>query len=635
MSSQYRRIYPQRDFLFFDGGKNSKYERSLIADNESPDCANVIFTNGSVETRQGVAKLNTNSVGSFSGDGIYTRRSNSGSETMCAFWNGTMYALAGTSFSTVPSAQSIFTAGVRVGSTQDEGYLFVGNGGSVPYKYNGTDFTRHGVYPPTTTSTVASQATGLLTGAYRYKMTWVNSSLVQGDVGPVTATFTAASATLRVSSLPVAPQSYGISTRRLYRTVTSGTTFMLVATISDNTTTTYDDNNADSTLGAAAPTDNGVPPMYNAIVYHPALGRCFMNDPANPNFVWWSEANQPYTVKSTNFQRVGDNTTDTVKGFGIEDNSLVVFCENSISIGYFPSNTDSDWKWITSRSSFGSSSPYCILRYENRILFPAMQNGKLVGFADFSGTSVTPNSTFLTISTVGSETASDRIETDVFNIQESYVSRISGIVYKNKAYIAVTYGSGSTANNRYYVYDFSISRLKKVNAPAWVPNTGITPEQFTIYGGNLYFQSSAANGRVYKMESGVYSDDGAAIDSYMWTKEFPGYDDEINNQKDFRYANILVETSGNYSMNLAYRVNSDSGDGDVKTIDLSPGGSVWGTMVWGVSLWGGGSSQKEIRQFLGATRGKRIQFKFSNQNTAGQKFKVYRMNFAYNQKGFR
>lgn len=639
MSGNFRRIYPEKNFLFFDGGKNSKYERSLIADDESPDCQNVVIDDGAVETRQGVSKLNTAAVGSFVGDGIYTRRDRSTAETMVAFWNGTMYALAGTTFSTVPSAQSVFTAGIRVGAAQDENYLFAGNGSALSYKYNGTDFTRHGIYAPTATASVASNGAGLLTasGQYRYRVTYLNSALVESDVGPATPTFTISSTSgqNRISSLPVAPQSHGVASRVIYRTASSGTTFLRLTTINDNTTATYDDNTPDSGLGVAAPTDNGVPPSYNAIIFHPSLGRLFMNDPANPGLVWWTEAGNPYTVGSLNFQAIGDNTSDLVKGFAIQDNSLIVFCENSISIGYFPDNEPENWKWITSSSPFGSKSPYCLLRYENRVLFPAVQNGKLVGFADFAGSSINPSATFLTISTLQSDTMSDRIEPDVFNIQESYVTNVSGIVFKNKAYITVTYGSGNTTNNRYYLYDFSIARIKKTKLPAWIPNTGVAASQFTIYGGRLYCQSSTANGRVYQMESGSYNDDGAAIDSYFWTKEYPGYANEINYQKDFRYANILLETSGNYYMDLVYRMDSDAGGGDAQQIYLNPGGSLWGTMVWGRDLWGGGNLQKEIRQFLGTSRGKRIQFKFSNQNKVDQKFKVFRLNFAYNVKGFR
>ena len=631
--SQFRRIYPGHGRVLFDGGKNSKFERSIIADNESPDCANVVFTNGAVETRQGVTKLNTTSVGSFAFDGFYTRRTDTGAETMVAFAGGHMFTLATTTFVTVPSAQSVFTAGVRVATTQYENHMFIGNGGVVPYKYNGTDFTRHGVYPPTTTSTVSSQAAGVLTGDYRYKVTYVNSQSVEGDVGPVTATFTAAAATLRVASIPVAPQSWGVNSRRLYRTEAGGTTFKRVATIADNTTTTYDDNNTDASLGTTAPTDNGVPPNYSICIYH--QNRLFVNDPANPNYVWYSDLAEPYTFASTNFIKVGDSTSDLVKAFGVFDNSIVVYCEKSIQLIYMPDTTPGNWKPVQIRSAYGSKSPFCALPIERRQLFPAMQNDKFVGFGAVAGDSVEPSATILTVSTAGSDLKSDRIEPDMFNVVEAYVGNISGIVYKNKAYISVTYSSGSTTNNRIYVMDFSASNLRKSQKESWVPWTGLSAAQFTIYNGNLYYGTSAATGFAYKMETGVYSDDGSAIDSYYWTKEFSGTEDEYNLFKDFRYANVLLENSGDWFMNITYRVDSDRGSGNTTQVDLDPGSSLWGTMVFGRDTWGGGSDQREYRLYLGTSRGKRIQFKFSNQNTAGQKFKIHGLNYVYNVKGLR
>lgn len=630
---EFRRIYPPKERLLFDGGKNSKFERAIIADNESPDCQNVIFSNGAVETREGVAKFNTTSVGSFVGDGLYTRRDNSGSETMVAWWNGTLYGLTGAStFTTIASAQSIFTAGVRVGAAQAQDHIFFGNGGTLPYKYNGSVFTRHGVYPPTATSTATSQATGVLTGGYQYKITNVNSFSVESDVGPASTTFTAASATLRVT-LQTFAVSFGIAARRVYRTVAGGTAFKRVAEVADHTSTSYDDNIADSALGTAAPTDKGVPPKYSFIAYH--QGRLFCNDADNPSYLWWSDLDEPYTFQSTNFKIVGDNSSDTLKAIEIFDNGVVAYCERGMTVVYMPDTDDANWKYIVSKSPFGCKSPYGIVNYKNKQLFPAIQGGKFVGMAAFSGTTVEPSASLLTVLTAGSELQSDRIEPDMYNVQETYLGNISSIVYKNRAYVAVTYGSSQTVNNRIYVMDFSYSNLSKSQAVSWVPFTGLKPAQFTIYGGELYYQAADAVGRIYQMESGIYSDDGSAIDSYFWTKEFSGYDGETNFHKDFRYANLLIENSGDYFMNIAYRVDSDSGDGNSSQIDLDPGGSIWGTMVWGRDMWGGGTVQKEYRQFLGGARGKRIQFKFSNQNTVGQKFKVHGMNFAYNLKGYR
>jgi hypothetical protein len=637
-SDGFRRIYPGENSILFDGGLNNKFERSIIEDNESPDCLNVVFTNAAVETRQGSIKLNTAAVGSGAAfDGLWTRRANDNSETMVAWAGGHMFTLATTTFVTVPSAQSVFTAGAKVFTALFQNYMFMGNGGVVPYKWNGTTFTRHGVYPPTTTSTVASNATGTLTGDYRYKVTAVNSALVESDVGPATATFTAASATIRVSSIPTFPVSHGVNARRLYRTVASGTAYKLVSTINDNTTTTYDDSTADLSLGSSAPIDNGVPPKYSVILY--AANRLFMNDPDNPNFVWYTDINSggpaPYTVPSTNFFRVGDDTSDLVKGFGIYQGQLIVYCERGPWMNYMPDSTPANWKQIKIQSPYGSKSPYCVIDYNDKQLYAAIQNGKFVGFSAIRGTTNDASAALLTIFTAGSDRKSDRIEPDMFQVQEAQLSKVAGIVYKNRAYIALTYGVGATVNNRIYVYDFSISNLRKDQEASWAPWTGINASFFTIYGGKLYAASSGTDGFVYQLESGTYDDNGSAINSYYWTKELPGFANEVNFNKDFRYANLLVENSGAWFMDLGYRVDSDSGSGSNKQISLNPGGSLWGSMVWGRDLWGGGSSQKEVRVFLDGARGKRIQFKFSNQNKVGQKFKVMKLNYAYNLKGYR
>lgn len=633
-SKRFDVIYPSSSRIQLDGGKNNKFVRSIIQDSESPSCLNVVFTNGGVETRGGITKLNTTSVGSFVGDGIYTRRGNDSIETMVVFAGGTMWALGGSStFTAVASATSVFTAGVRVATAQYENHMFIGNGGITPHKYNGVDYTLHGVPEPTTASTVASQATGVLTGGYSYKVTYVNSFVAESDIGPVSNTFVAASATLRLSNIPVAPQSFGVSSRRIYRTETGGTTYKRVATISDNTTTTYDDNNADSSLGANAPTDNGVPPVYSVVVYH--ADRLFCNDAAEPSLVWFSNLAEPYTFASTNFIRLGDASADLVKGLVVYDNSILVNCENSQWFIYMPSTDETTWQRIRLKSPFGSRSHHGSVFFDNKVFFPAMQNSKIVGFAAISGDSVLPSVSLLTTSSAGSNLISERIEPDMFDIVETYAPNISSIVYKNRVWTAVTYGNASTENNRVFVYDYSNSNLQK-RLPSWVPFTfpeNKAPAQFTIYNGNLYFIASSATGFVYRADTTNYNDDGAAIDSYIWTKEFSGLKDHENDFKDFRALMVLFEKSGDYFMNINYRVDSDSGTGDQTQIDLDPGSAIWGSFAWGSGIWGGGNEQQEVRQFLGTSRGRRIQFRFSNQNTINQKFKVLGIKFAYNLKG--
>lgn len=637
MTARFQRTYPPRGRVFFDGGLNNKYERALIGDNESPECANVIFENGAVETRGGTVLLNSASVGSFSCDGLFTRNDDSSDvQTMVAWWNGSLHTYDGAStFTTVPSAVSVFTAGVAVTAAEYENYMYFGNGNSTPYKYGGDSdtFTRHGVPAPTTTATAGTAPSGTnLTGDFYYAVSYVNSNLVEGDISPFTSTFTAASEDIRLTSIPVAPQSFGVNSRRLYRTENGGSTLKLLTTLNDNTTTTYDDAVADLALSTTAPTDQGEPPNYSVVLFHQA--RLFCIDPSD-QLVKYSEIGNPYVFKATSFLRLGDTSGDVPVGLSIYDNSLVVFCQNSTWIVYMASTADTDWQVIKVRSTYGSASPFSAFGWQNQVMFAATQNRQFVGFASLAGDTINPSTSFLTVSAAGSEMQSDRIEPDIFLVPSNQLPKINSMVYKNRAYISMAYGSGQSVNNRIYVFDFSISRLNKNQRASWVPWTGLNASHFTVLGDTLYYADANATGRVFSMNSSVYSDNGTAIDSYFWTKEFSGIPGQENNHKDFRYAQILYEKSGDWFMDFTVRADSDSGSGTQSQIDLNPGGSLWGTMVWGRDEWGGGQAQGELRKFISPARGKRVQFKFSNQNVAGQRFKIIGLNFVYINKGER
>lgn len=627
--SEFRRIYPGPGQILFDGGKNNKYEKSIIEDNESPDCLNVDFDAGSVGTRAGFSKVNTTAVGSYVCDGLYVRKGTGNAETMCAFFNGTGYTLGGTTFTTIASAQSVFTAGTRIHSAQMENHAFFGNGAAIPYKYNGTDWTRHGVYVPTMTVTAHTGAAGNPNGQYQYKISYVNSQSVEGNPSTALGTFTVTSEKISLVCLPVAPQSWGVASRRIYRTSNAGSTYFRVTTISDNTTTTYLDDTADASLGTAAPSDKGVPPVYSAIIYH--QNRLFMI--GSDNLVWYTDLNEPFTVGSTSFLTIGDQSTDFPVSLGVFNDVLAIFGQKSVWLVYMQDTTPGNWRIVKSKSAYTSKSPFGLFEFNDKLGFPAIQNDKFVGFAALSGDATEPDKATLTLATMGSNLKSQRIEPDMFDVQESYVGNISATVFKNKAYIAITKATGNTTNNRVYVMDFSISDLSKKQREAWIPWSGLNVAQFAVYSGSLYYGSSTANGFVYKQASGVYTDDGSAINSYFWTKEFSGLRAEKSFSKDFRYANLLVDLAGAYYMSVAVRADSDSGDGTNYQINLNPNSSLWGTMMWGRDTWGGGATQSDLRLYLAGARGKRVQYKFSNQNTASQRFKVHWMNFTYNLKG--
>lgn len=94
-------------------------------------------------------------------------------------------------------------------------------------------------------------------GAHRYLVTFATND-GETQAGEVSAAVTVADKTVNgqvaVSGIPVGGAS--VTARKLYRTAAGGSTYMLLATIADNTTTTYTDNIADASLGAGAPATN-------------------------------------------------------------------------------------------------------------------------------------------------------------------------------------------------------------------------------------------------------------------------------------------------------------------------------------------------------------------------------------------
>lgn len=618
-----------------DGGLNNKYEPNIIAQNESPDCLNVTFDDlGGCATRNGSGLLNSSSVGSFVCDGLYVNRLNSGNKTMVAFFGGSMWQLATTTFTTVASAQSVFTAGQQMDYAGYQNLMFMGNGGVTPYKYNGTEFTRHGI-PVPSACTAATTSAGVVAGVYSYKVVYVNSYAAFGNPSTASTTFTAgASSVIGVTDIPVAPTSYGVSARRLYRTTNSGTTFLLLTTINDNTTTVYADNTPDASLGASAPTDHDAPSNYKYICSFQE--RLFTVDDTNPMYVNYSELAEPFYFPVLNFIKIGDGDGELILGMRPHGNALMIYKANSVWALYMESTTPTDWRRIKTNAKYGSASHRSVVDYDGLQMFLATRFEKPVGFAAIYGASINPDNTQLTLTAVTSEFKSDKIEPEMASLQTAYNKYVAAIDWKNKLWIACTYGTAQTTNNRIYQYDYQ-RRGEGRTTGSWVPFTGLNINCFVIYNDKLYGGSSIANGYVHELDkANTYSDSpsASAINSYIWTKEFEGKTADIDWQKDWRFANWLIELLGAWVIRFRYRINSDSGSGNSVDINTDAGGSNWNSMVWGVSLWGGGEDRTNVRLNLMGS-GKRIQFYFDNANTAGRAFKVIRGNFYYNKRGLR
>jgi hypothetical protein len=145
-----------------------------------------------------------------------------------------------------------------------------------PLQIYGSRFT-----PPGSGAIVSTQTgSGLSIGTYQYAVTL----LTQGGETPPspisTITTSSGNARVNLTNIPLGsaqPSIAGISTntvigRNLYRTLVGGSTLFLLATIPDNTTTSYIDSAADSILSGMPS-----PPTLNTsgVMYWPPLERNF------------------------------------------------------------------------------------------------------------------------------------------------------------------------------------------------------------------------------------------------------------------------------------------------------------------------------------------------------------------------
>lgn len=94
-------------------------------------------------------------------------------------------------------------------------------------------------------------------GAHRYGVTFVTAA-GETELGTVSDAVTVADKTVngRIALTNIALGGSAVTSRKVYRTVAGGSTYLLLTTIADNTTSTYTDNIADASLGAQAPSTN-------------------------------------------------------------------------------------------------------------------------------------------------------------------------------------------------------------------------------------------------------------------------------------------------------------------------------------------------------------------------------------------
>lgn len=136
--------------------------------------------------------------------------------------------------------------------------ITIGYGSNILFKEGGNIKFTSVTAPTACTAALAGAGAGNVdNGTHSYKITFVNAT-GETELGTASNTVTVADKTsdgqISLTSIPINSSSSVIS-RKIYRTAAGGSDYYLLDTIADNTTTTYTDNLADTSLDPVIASD--------------------------------------------------------------------------------------------------------------------------------------------------------------------------------------------------------------------------------------------------------------------------------------------------------------------------------------------------------------------------------------------
>lgn len=607
-----------------DGGYNSKQSPSKIAPEESPDCLNVTFDiDGSVRTRDGTVKHNTTTIGSYTVD---HGTSYNGDHILWA--NGQMWrnsSTSGTTFTAITSSSGHFATGASIAAIVYQNVLFTSDGTRGPWKYTGSEnFYNMGVDIPSSPTGASIGAGSISTGTYYYGISFVNTQVVEGQIGSSSVGVTLTnSSSVGLTSIPVGSTLAGVNQRFVYRGDTAIGPFRKVGTINDNTTTTFTDTLANGGEGKFPVLDGGKPKAFNTIILNHE--RLFFDDKDDTTFIRYTEFQNPYITIAENQEPMNAGDGFPIVATGSQDNFVYIGKRNkAFVLEIVDPSDDTTWSKKELPGNIGITGAFAIRNITNGTVFVGIQNNRISGVHLLQGAQIVESID----GRLRSFLISEKIEYDILNnFHASHWDSIRLELFDNRLYMSYCDASNAAGNNN-KIFWLDLTRIGTEEQPgSWAPWDNITAKCLYQHDGKLFGGESTSTGFVRRFNSGSYDDYGSAINSYFWTKEIGGEDDGSLDSyiKNLREIYVYYRKLGNYNMNVSVRMDGDSSNGVAYPISLSNAASLWGTAIWGASVWGGSRTEFQQKISINGLLGRRFQVRFDNQNTAGQAFRVHRL----------
>jgi len=402
------------------------------------------------------------------------------------------------------------------------------------------------VYVPATSSPIGvSNTSGQYPSIVYYKVTFIKSGSLGKEIesnpslatsGCVLSCNASSWVGTHLDRLTIAPAHMNVDGRRIYRRLNTDTAYRAVATVWNNTQTTFNDFVPTDYLGQALEVDHWPPPNSKFIHCAPNQKTYYFNlceDGARtPCRVRWSKPYEPHYVPLENIREISPN--DGTEGTGIFDFSNMVYLLKERSTWALDEND-------TLRSvhdSIGCVAPKSIARGDNEVFWLSE-----LGIVRY-------NLRFDNIS-------KDRLRVDkvIKRLPKEFIGNAAGIYYQGKYLLSVT-DEGATTNNLVLCYDTysdTWSTFPNLNVNCWTTWQGYKDGYRLFYGNNSglvceffageYDVSSPIYSRIRCKDFGGESPQVFMRKSYLYTESLDGKNREIQVKPYYDYSNLSSENT--------------------------------------------------------------------------------------------
>ncbi|MCR4286880.1 MAG: hypothetical protein NUW09_02575 [Deltaproteobacteria bacterium] len=536
------------------GGINDTDNEMSLSPNVLVDLLNMQFDKNDIKTRKGYTAYSTSGLPATSPEwGLYPFKKSNGNEYLLGVFNTAVYA-EGT-VGVFASVMTGLTAGYPWSWTTLTDFAIGGDGVNKPVKYDGAVCKNLEIVAPTAAPVTVLGAAGNLTGAYQYCVTFVSAKGAEINASPSSTILSPSLQQVNVSNIPTGGTD--VSQRKLYRSLAGGSLFYLLATIADNTTTTYTDDTEDVNLGTdLVPDTHDAPPSNGKFptVYKEFL---FMVDPDYPTRLYFSHQSYPeifYTAEGTgHYMTIGLNDGEDIIGARPLKGSLYVFKERSTYpvLGDTPDDLRTVNQALT--SSFGL--------YHNSMAYVDMGGGEVLAGLSQYGLYIFDGYSYKNI---GFQPEADiNISALLDGLDEAQLHKAYGFNHiKENQYRLSVMEAGYSYNNKEIVWDYKHNQITIFD---------IKRNSMIEWNGNVLFGSSQSDGLVHQI--GGLNDNGAAI---AQTVEFPWWLLGDNEEVIFEQINVDTTLRGSYSPTFNIYVD---GTTTAHAVNLASG-YTWGSVAW-------------------------------------------------------